>query len=141
MKKLFIIATTLFFLSLFLSPVEARLLPRFQSAKKSTRSVSPAAYVSARLRSDRQALMVTFGNLQKVTNMTYTLMYQTNGVDQGVSGSLDSSAGNSVTRELLFGTCSSGVCRYHGNISNMKLEVVSELPNGKRVIKRFKIRA
>ncbi len=141
MRKTIIIASALFFLFVLTSSVHARVLPRFQNAKKSSGGVAPSgAYVSARLRSDRQALLVTFGNLQKVTNMTYTLMYQTNGVDQGVSGSFDSSAGNSVTRELLFGTCSSGVCRYHGNINNMKLEAISELPNGKRVIKRFRIR-
>jgi len=140
MKRISIIASTLFLVFVLALPVEARVLPRFQDAKKNIGRVPSGAYVTARLRSDRQALLVTFGNLQKLNNMTYTLMYQTNGVDQGVSGSLDSSAGNSVTRELLFGTCSSGVCRYHGNISNMKLEAISELPNGKRVIKRLRIR-
>jgi len=129
--------TLLFFVAF---PVEARLLPRFQNARRVTGKVSLGASVSPKLRGDRLALIVTFGNIQKVASVTYTLMYQTDGVDQGVSGSLDSSAGNSVTRELLFGTCSSGVCRYHGNINSMKLEVVSELSSGKRVIKRFRVR-
>lgn len=140
MKIKLIIASALFFLSVLLGPVEAKVLPRFRIARKTGGAVAVGSVVSARLRSDRQALLVTFSNLQRVNNAAYTLMYQTNGVDQGVSGSLDSAAGNSVSRELLFGTCSSGVCRYHGNITNMKFEVVSELPNGKRVIKRFRIR-
>ncbi len=140
MKIKTIIATVLFLLSVLFTPVEAKILPRFKTVRKAGGAVATGALVSARLRSDRQALLTTFSNLQRVNNITYTLMYQTNGVDQGVSGSLDSSAGNSVSRELLFGTCSSGVCRYHGNITNMKFEVVSELPNGKRVIKRFKVR-
>jgi hypothetical protein len=137
-KKFAILFLSAFFF--FTLPVDARLLPRFRSAKQVGARVSLGALVSARLRGDRLALIVSFNNLQKVTSVMYTLMYQTDGVDQGVSGSLDSSAGNGVSRELLFGTCSSGACRYHGNISNMKLEVVSELPNGKRVTKRFRIR-
>ncbi len=115
----------------FTSGVEAKLLPRF--TKTSGLVVSP------RLRSDRQALVLTLSNLQKVKNVTYTLMYQTNGVDQGVGGSLDSSSGSSVTRELLFGTCSD-VCRYHSSITNMKLEIVSELPNGRQTLRRYRIR-
>lgn len=138
MKKIIYFATLFLFL-LFLTPVEAKLLPRFQNVKRVSRG-SSGAYVSARLRGDRLALIATFGNLQKVANATYTLMYQTAGVDQGISGSLDSSSGNTVTRELLFGTCSNSVCRYHGSITNMKLEVNLDLPNGKRVIKRFRIR-
>jgi len=67
-------------------------------------------------------------------------MYQTNGKDEGVSGTIDSSSGLSVTRELLFGTCSAGVCRYHPNITGMKLEIVSELSNGKQTLRRYKIR-
>lgn len=141
MKKIFFIFTMLFLFS-FIMPdsAYARLLPRYQNTRKVSAGTPLGAYVSVRLRGDRLALLVSFGNLQKVTNATYTLMYQTNGVDQGVSGSLDSSAGNSVTRELLFGTCSSGVCRYHSGITNMTFEVNSALPNGKQVIRRFRIR-
>ena len=120
--------------------VEAKLLPRFtKTSNIGQRVVSSGLVVSPRLRSDRQALVLTLSNLQKVKNVTYTLMYQTNGVDQGVGGSLDSSSGSSVTRELLFGTCSD-VCRYHSNITNMKLEIVSELPNGRQTLKRYRIK-
>lgn len=140
MKMITIIASLMLFVFVFLFPVHARLLPRFLNVRKGSGRAATGAYVSPRLRRDRLALIVAFGNLQKVNSATYTLMYQTNGIDQGVSGSLNSSAGNYVTRELLFGTCSSGVCRYHGNITNMKLEVILDLPNGKHVTKRFRIR-
>lgn len=124
----------------FTSGVEAKLLPRFtKTSNIGQRVVSSGLVVSPKFRSDRQALVLTLSNLQKVKNVTYTLMYQTNGVDQGVGGSLDSSSGPSVTRELLFGTCSD-VCRYHSNITNMKLEIVSELPNGRQTLKRYRIR-
>lgn len=124
----------------FTSGVEAKLLPRFtKTSNIGQRVVSSGLVVSPKFRNDRQALVLTLSNLQKVKNVTYTLMYQTNGVDQGVGGSLDSSSGSSVMRELVFGTCSD-VCRYHSNITNMKLEIVSELPNGRQTLKRYRIR-
>ncbi|VVA44407.1 conserved hypothetical protein [Candidatus Roizmanbacteria bacterium] len=125
----------------FTGDVEAKLLPRFTNINKSVRQrvVSSGLVVSPKLRSDRRAIVLTLSNLQKVKNVTYTLMYQTDGVDQGVGGTLDSSSGSSVTRELLFGTCSD-VCRYHSDITNMKLEIISELPNGRQTLKRYRIK-
>lgn len=125
----------------FTGRVEAKLLPRFtkNSSSVGQRIVSSGLVVSPKLRGDRRALILTLSNLQKVNNVTYTLMYQTDGKDEGVSGTIDSSAGSSATRELLFGTCSD-VCRYHQNITGMKLEIVSELPNGRQTLKRYRIR-
>ena len=141
MKKI-ILLTTIGLVFVFSGVVEAKLLPRFKGSgyvgKKQATSYS-GLVISPKIRFDRQALIVAFSNLQKVNNVTYTLMYQTNGEDQGVNGTLDSSSGSSVTRELLFGTCSD-VCRYHQNISNMKLEIVSKLPNGRQTLKRYRIK-
>ena len=141
MKKI-ILLMAIGLVFVFSGAVEAKLLPRFKGSgnvgKQQTVSYS-GLIISPKIRSDRQALIVTFSNLQKVNNVTYTLTYQTNGEDQGVSGTLDSSSGASATRELLFGTCSD-VCRYHPNISNMKLEVVSLLPSGKQTLKRYRIK-
>lgn len=67
-------------------------------------------------------------------------MYQTDGKDEGISGIIDAGGENSTTRELLFGTCSSGVCRYHANITGMSLEIVSELKTGKKYLRRFKVK-
>lgn len=134
-----LIATCLLSILLILQAnyVFARLLPRFRGAG---RVVSRGIYVGARLRSDHQALEVNFGNLSRAKSVTYTLTYQTNGVDQGVSGSLDLSSGDYASRELLFGTCSNGVCRYHSNITGMKFEIQTLLNSGKTTIRRFRIR-
>ena len=142
MKKVILVGSIFLLLGfILLENVEARVLPRFNKSKGTAGGVVYSGLTaSARLRSDRKALLVSFSNLQKVKNVTYTLMYQTGGKDEGVSGSVDSSQGGSLNRELLFGTCSSGVCRYHANITNMKLEIVSELPSGRRSIKRFRVR-
>lgn len=135
-KFLFIFLLSLFFLVL---PVEAKLLPRF-AGSTGISGGSASFFVSPKLRGDRKALIVYFGNLSKVKSVSYTLMYQGSGSDQGAMGSLDSSGGNSVNRELLFGTCSTSVCTYHENISGMKLEVTVEQLSGKRTIKRYRIK-
>jgi len=140
MKKVAVIILfiTFFFLSSSLS--WAKLLPRFKSSGggKAASSVAGPA-ISARLRSDRKALILNLGNLNKVSSLVYTLYYQTNNMDQGVSGSVDMTAETSMSRELLFGTCSPPVCVYHENITNMKLEVTYELMGIKR-LRRFRIR-
>lgn len=122
------------------SSVEAKVLPRFRGVGGVGRVYSSGVGVSAYLRSDRLALVVNFSNLNKANNVSYTLSYQTNGKEEGVGGSIDSSAGNSTSRELLFGTCSGGVCRYHTSLTNMKLEVTTELTSGRRTLRRFRIR-
>ncbi|MBI4009205.1 hypothetical protein HY357_03160 [Candidatus Roizmanbacteria bacterium] len=128
----------LFFVSF--SSVEARLLPRYRSGGKKVTAASSGLIVSPRLRADRRAILIFFSNLNKSKSLSYTLIYQTNGKDEGVGGSIDNASGNSANRELLFGTCSSGVCSYHSNITNMRLEITTELQNGKKTLRRFRIR-
>ncbi len=142
MKKtvyLFIFGSVLFFLAY--QTADAKVLPRFSSAKK--KSVAPAAtnqFVSAKLRADRKALLVTFSNLQLAQSVEYILTYNANGVDQGVTGTIDLSAGNSATRTLLFGTESKGVYTYHTNIKNMKYLVTIQTKSGKKVIKKYTVK-
>ena len=132
MKKLAIIAV--FFL-LIIGVGEAsakRILP----VASSTRGVA----TGVKFRGDRRAIIVTFSNLSIATKVDYVLSYNTRGTTQGASGSLTSSAGSSVIRELLFGTCSHGVCRYDTGITNAKFVVTTYLTNGKRVVKSFKLK-
>lgn len=138
MKKIILLLVVFLFAS---KPVEAKLLPRFAKSGQAGRGrYTSGVGVSAYLRGDRLALVVNFNNLNKANSVSYTLSYQTNGKDEGIGGVIDSSGGSSASRELLFGTCSSGVCRYHTNIANMKLEVTSELTSGRKTLKRFRIR-
>jgi uncharacterized protein YbcV (DUF1398 family) len=134
-----ILLTTAAFLFVFIIPVQARVLPRFQKTI-STASVPAGVGVGARLRADRRAIIVNFSNLNKAAEVSYSLMYETNGETQGVNGSLDLAAGNTATRELVFGTASNGVYRYHTNITNAKLEVTSILSSGQKRIRRFRIK-
>ncbi|MBI4137006.1 hypothetical protein HY469_02995 [Candidatus Roizmanbacteria bacterium] len=147
MKKRIILAGVLLFLVSYLpyaEPSYAKLLPRYRNSGGSTAPVSAKSSsgvsVSPSFMPGRSGLKVTFGNLQKATKVSYMLVYETNGKQEGVSGSVSPSDGNTVTRNLQFATCSSGTCVNHGKISNMQFTVTSELTSGKTSIKRYKIR-
>lgn len=141
------ILVSLLFYALFLyfltaSTAVAGVLPRFQKAAKKPKAKvsSPGVSVSARLRSDRRAINIYLANLNKARQITYTLYYQTEGKDEGVSGSIGGASSDSVAREILFGTCSSGVCKYHTRITNARLEILTELLTGKKTLRKFRIR-
>ncbi len=138
-KRLLCLLILLIFLGLTPTKVAAKVLPRFKNTSSYSGTYSGIT-VYPYLRADRQALLVNFGNLNNAVNVSYMLIYQTNGKDEGVSGSLDASVGNSASRELLFGTCSSGVCRYHPGLTNMRFEVTYELTSGRRYLKRYRVK-
>ena len=142
MKKILIIIAFIFLFSISIQDAHAlKILPQAKAGTKTVtqKSVGTGIAVTPKLRSDRQALIIYFGNLQNAESVSYMLIYQTNGQQEGAGGSVKPSEG-SASRELLFGTCSKNVCRYHPNITNMKLEVTAGLKSGKKLIKRYKIR-
>jgi hypothetical protein len=126
----------LVFLLISASPVQAKKkLFGSVTVSKSTAGV----VVRPRLRADRLALLIDFSNLNLAKSVDYLLSYESNGVDQGVAGSIKPE-GSSTNRELLFGTCSKNVCRYHQNITGMKLVVTINLKSGKKIIKPFRVK-
>lgn len=122
--------------------IEAKLLPQAKSGIKRAvgQTTSTGINVLPRLRNDRRALNITFSNLQNANSVSYNLIYQTRGQEEGAGGTVRPSEGQVASRELLFGTCSRNVCRYHANISNMRLEIISDLKSGKKTLKRYRIR-
>lgn len=104
------------------------------------RSAYGGASSSVKLRGDRKAITLTLSNMGGISSVSYQLTYIANGVSQGVMGKIDPALEATATRELLFGTCSHGVCTYHTNISNMKLTVSSHLTSGVTIIKPYRIR-
>lgn len=143
MKKAIFVVTFIFLFSIFLPKVDAaKVLPQSKSNNKPAvkQSTGSGIAVTPKLRRDRQALNVYFGNLQNAKSVSYMLIYKTNGQEEGAGGSVNPSLGNSASRELLFGTCSKNVCRYHPNLSNMSFEVKTQLKSGKSLIKRYKIK-
>ena len=141
MKKVFF---AILFLVLFLfSPSSAfakRLLPYLRSGGStktvvvttSTRGVTS----SVKFRGDRRAIVVTLSNINAFQGVSYILTYTGNGVPQGVTGSITPGE-NSTTREIIFGTCSNGICRYDSNITNAKFIRTTTLNSGLKIRKTF----
>lgn len=139
MKRIFlvvIILSLLHFLTLCARPA----LAKKKIGSKKTAGFSWGITVSPRLRKDRKALTVNFSSLQNANSFTYELTYLADGIDQGVYGSVTPKGENSTVRELLFGTCSHGVCRYHTNIENMRFTVTANLKNGKKTIRKYLVK-
>lgn len=141
MKYLIFMLAVVVSFALTVKSAQARLLPQARTATKTTVKASTGAgiNVSPQLRSDRRALNISFGNLKNATSLSYTLIYTANGQQEGAGGTI-SPSGNSATRELLFGTCSKDVCRYHTNITGMKFEVTYTATSGKKYLKRYRIK-
>lgn len=124
-----------------------RLLPHVASKQKivkkdrvRTRVGSARVGIKLNFRSDRRAVILTLTNLNIASFVSYELTYKTNGRTQGVSGRVDKRLGDSVVRTVLFGTCSSGVCRYDTNITNARLVITTHLPSGLRIVKPFRLK-
>ena len=143
--KIFLILTTLLFsLALFTKMAEAKLLPQAAKSGKQTTSVKSTAgagiNVYPTFRADRRALNVNFANLQNARSVSYELTYDTGEQQEGARGSVPLNGSSTFSTELLFGTCSKNVCRYHTNISNMKLEVSYTSKSGNKYLKRFRLK-
>lgn len=124
--------------------VQAKLLPQAQkSVQKSTvvKNVKATGItVLPKLRKDRRAVIVYFSNLQNATNVSYMLTYRTNIQDEGAMGALNLKGPSSQSTELLFGTCSKNVCRYHTGIKDAKLDISYTTTSGKKYLKKYKIK-
>lgn len=136
-------AIVLILLSFFLvSKAEAKVLPQAVKGGQKTPAKVGSSGISVypKLRADRRALVINFGNLQNASNVSYMLTYQTSIQDEGAMGALVLGKSSSQTQELLFGTCSKNVCRYHTGIKNAKLDISYTLKNGKKYLKKYRIR-
>lgn len=126
---------------IFTQSTEAKTLPQAKTASKTTVSSNTSSIgVSPKLRADRRALNVYFSNLQNATLVSYMLRYKTLGQEEGAMGGLNLTGKSNDSAELLFGTCSKNVCRYHTNITDAKLEVSYTNKLGKKYLKKYKIK-
>ncbi len=141
MKKLLasLFALSLFF---FVQTAEARMLPQAgkSGGKPAVKSNSSTIGVSPKLRSDRRAILVNFSGLKNAKNVSYQLIYTHDGQEEGAMGGLNLHGQPSESAEMLFGTCSNGICRYHRNIKDARLEVSYTSISGKKYLKKFKIK-
>lgn len=129
-------------LSLFAGSAEAKVLP--QAGKSGTKAVVKSSGttigVYPKLRADRRAVIVNFSNLQNAKSVSYMLVYKHDGQEEAAMGGLNLKGQTSDKAELLFATCSAGVCRYHSGVKDARLEVSYTSVNGKKYLKKFKIK-
>lgn len=125
--------------SIFATPVSAKVLPQSKGAGiVTTRSSTIGVY--PRLRADRRALIVNFSNLANAKQVAYMLTYKTSAQDEAAMGGLNLNGSGSQSAEMLFGTCSKNVCRYHLGIRDARLEVSYTTTTGKKYLKKFRIK-
>ena len=133
------IAAILFF---FAGAAEAKMLPPAANRTPKTNTVAKASGIGIfpGLRADKKALIVNFTNLQNASAVSYALFYKTGIQDEGAMGALNLNGQSGSSNELLFGTCSKNVCRYHTGIKNARLEVSYTLKSGKKYLKKYRIK-
>lgn len=143
MKKLSLLIIVVLIAFVFAKNTQAKVLPQSaKTAPKQTaiKSGGTTIGVYPKLRADRRALIVNFSNLQNAKAVSYMLVYKTAGQEEAAMGGLNLNGQSSASSELLFGTCSKTVCRYHTNIKDARLEVSYTSQNGKKYLKKFKIK-
>lgn len=102
-------------------------------------SKSNTVTVSAKLTGWKQYLNVSFKGVAGTNGVTYELIYNSNGIDQGAGGRVNANDGN-VSRSLFLGTCSHGACVAHKNISNVRLAVTYQTLAGQTLTKNYRVK-
>lgn len=101
-----------------------------------TESERPEVTLTAR--PDGKELTLKIENLKNIKTVEYELTYLTEGVQRGVIGTVQVEVGeNSLTRDLLLGTCSRGVCRYDKNVTGGTLTVTFRGEKTYKFVKDF----
>lgn len=144
MKKKFILAFLIVSIIALILPANiwaAKKRPPRGSGKGTTvkRTYTRGARVSVKFRPDRRGLLINFSSFGNAVSVTYTLTYNSNGIPQGAGGTATPETAGEQ-REVLFGTCSAGVCRFHTNITNARLTIDSKLNSGLIIRKPYRIK-
>jgi|SRR3989344_3469462 len=114
MKKLFALLLIAFSVLFVVFPAVADAAPKLKANQK----IKVSTYKNTK------QINITFSNLASASKITYELTYKRKGGQDGAGGSvIPTKKQKSVTKTLLFGTCSARVCTYHKNVSNIKLKV------------------
>lgn len=74
-------------------------------------------------RADKQAVILKISSISAtIKKIDYEIVYDTNGVQRGVLGSLDIKEGQTkILKEILLASCSKNVCVYDKNVSKLQL--------------------
>ena len=101
----------MFLILLFPGRADAKRKLPSAAGKSAVKTITGQTAAKVKFRSDRKAVILNLSNLGTAKSVSYELQYETNGLMQGAGGSV-TIAGDSASREILFGSCSGGVCNY-----------------------------
>ena len=139
-----IVAVTALSIALFFSLAgEAhakKLLPRASPKAGAKKVSSKGITTKVKFRGDRRAIVVTFTNLSIASSVSYTLTYDSKGITQSAGGTIALPTSEPVAREIPFGTCSAGICRYDTGVKNAKFSVTTTQVKGKKIVKTFRLK-
>lgn len=109
-----------------------------QASKKKPVIKNVAVYTQ--LLRGKTGVNVSLLNTQGASSILYMVSYTTNGKPEGAGGTVYPKNKKSIVRKIIFGTCSSGVCRYHKNVKKVTVSVEITYKNGKTSSKTYKIK-
>lgn len=144
MKRATIVFALTLFLISFATPSSA-LAAKPRTTRGSGATVSSGTATSGRVissvrfKTNRLGIILSLSGLNNASSVTYELTYAAAGIPQGARGTV-SGAGSAATRELLFGTCSKNVCRWHTNITDARFVVTAKLNSGITTRKTFRLK-
>lgn len=140
-KKIITLISLLGFLAFVPQEVLAlKVRSKQTAAVTTTRTVGTRVTSSVRFKSGRNGIIISFSGLTNAKSVSYELTYDTNGTPQGAMGTISNITSSADSRELLFGTCSGGVCRYHSGITNARLVITSKLKSGTTTRKSYRLK-
>lgn len=93
-----------------------------------------------RKRGDARGILISFSHFNGLQSVSYSFTYTTGGLQQGAGGQVTSANNPTSQRELLFGTCSGGVCKYHTGVKNARLVLTATFTNGRKVSKSYVVK-
>lgn len=73
-------------------------------------------YVTLTPRTDGKEFTLEISRIQGIKTVEYELTYMTEGLSQGVIGSVEVENKEMISQKLLLGSCSRNVCRYHEGV-------------------------
>ena len=142
-KHILTLVLAILITSVTVSSVHAakRRLPRASAINiNTTRASLSSPSVKVAFSDDRNAVTFTVSSLSSLSLIAYDFTYKSNGTTQGINGTVTDMSTDPATRELLFGTCSAGICRYDTDITDAKLTLTLTSTNGLKRVKTYILR-
>ncbi len=140
MRRIIPVIFVIFLLLVLSKPVvfaAKKFVPKKSTVKNTSVSGIPA---QVSYRPDRLGINLSFRNFNGLESVSYSFTYNTNGITQGAGGKVTAANDPTEARELLFGTCSRGACRYHYNLSDARLTLTARYTNGRIATKSYRIK-